>query len=116
PLYYQKLQDLLDTTFSAAQFEPLVDQVLGTWVTPGPITTIKNYMAQGRTYVQGQIAPFVAAKPGVATISGEPRSPTPSRNATLTVGGAGISHYRSKLNNGAYGSETPVGTAIQLTN
>jgi len=116
PLYYRKLQDLMDTTLSSAQFDPFVDQVLGGWVTPGPIATIKSYMAQRRAYVEGVIAGLVPPKAGIATISGEPRSPTPSRNATLTVGGAGISHYRFKLNNGAYGSETPVGTSIQLSN
>ncbi len=56
-----------------------------------------------------------ALVPAGASISGEPVSPTPVTTATLTVGGPGITHYRFKLDNGGYGSETPVATPITLS-
>lgn len=118
PIYYATLQRLLDTTFSQVQFNALIDQTLGGYVTPNTINAMKNWMTQRRAYVQGVIAPFVPAPviPPVATITGEPRSPTPSRNATLAVGGPGITHYSYRLNNGAFSVEAPVATPISLSN
>ncbi|MBN2507208.1 MAG: lamin tail domain-containing protein [Verrucomicrobia bacterium] len=53
--------------------------------------------------------------PGGASISGEPPPLTASSDATLVVGGPGITHYRWKLNDGAYGVELPVASIIQLS-
>ncbi len=53
--------------------------------------------------------------PAGASISGEPASPTPLTTATLKVGGPGITHYRYRLNNGAFGAETSVSNSINLT-
>jgi hypothetical protein len=46
---------------------------------------------------------------------GEPGSPTPLTSATLRVGGPGITHYRYRLNTGAYGAETSVTNPIVLS-
>src|SRR5687767_1701618 len=103
PVYFATLQRLLDTTFSETQFNNTVDQTLGGYVTPGAISNLKTWMNQRRASVQSQIGgpiPWNTNRP-VAMITGEPRSPTPSRNATLTVGGEGVTHYRYSLNNGA---------------
>lgn len=108
--YFQTFQRLLDTTFSQPQFDALADQTLGSYVPTTTINNIKNWMNQRRAHVQGLIAGNPA--PGVATISGEPRSPTPSRSAVLTVGGNDIVSYRFKLNNGSYTGERPVGSNI----
>ena len=116
PIYYQTLQRLLDTTFSEAEFNSLIDQTLGSYVTSATVTAIKNWMNGRRISVQGQISGFVQPTAGVATISGEPRSPTTFRSATLTVGGEGITSYRFRLNSGAFGGETAVATPIQLFN
>jgi hypothetical protein len=110
--YLQTLQLLLDTTFSQAQFDALADQTLGTYVPVGTVNQMKNWMNQRRAHVQGLIAGNAA--PGVATISGEPRSPTPSRNVTLTVGGNDIVSYRYKLNNGSYTGERLISSNIVL--
>jgi hypothetical protein len=56
-----------------------------------------------------------ALVPAGASISGEPRSPTPLTSATLTVAGPGITHYRYSLNGGPFGPETIVATPIQLS-
>jgi hypothetical protein len=116
PSYYATLQRLLDTTFSKPQFDSVVDSTLGSYVTPGMINNIKSWMDARRTFVQNTINGFVppVTNNPVATISNEPRSPTPFRNASLVVGGEAITHYRFKLNNGTYGAETPVSTLITL--
>jgi hypothetical protein len=118
PIYYATLQRLLDTTFSKPQFDALIDQTLSSYVASGTINNMKTWMDARRTYVQGVINGLVppATNNPVATISGEPRSPSPSRNATLTVGGDSITSYRFRLNNGAYSAETPVATPISLSN
>jgi hypothetical protein len=117
-LYYRTLQDLLDTTFSQPEFDALIDQTLLSYVPAGTVGNMKTWMNQRRAYVQGVITGLVppATNNPVATISGEPRSPSPVRTATLTVGGASITSYRYKLNSGAYSANTPIGTPISLSN
>ncbi len=57
-----------------------------------------------------------ALVPAGATIAGEPASPTPAPQATLTVGGPGITHYRYRVNNGAYSvNEYAAATPITLS-
>lgn len=79
--------------------------------------------------------PNLADKGGVirpgATISGEPPALTSATSATLTVGsrrtgsgipvagfpnGSGYTHYKWRLNGGAWSAETPITTAISLAN
>jgi hypothetical protein len=112
--YLQTLQRLLDTTFSKPQFDALVDQTLGSYVPINTINSIKGYMDQRRAHVQGLIQGNPA--PGVATITGEPRSPTPSRNALMTVGGNDIVSYRFRLNNGSWGGERSITQALVISN
>ena len=112
--YLQTVQRLLDTTFSKPQFDALIDQTLGTYVPITTIDVIKGWMDQRRTYVQGLLQGYAA--PGVATISGEPRSPTPSRNALMTVGGNDIVSYRFRLNNGSWGGERSITQALTISN
>ena len=112
--YLQTLQRLLDTTFSKPQFDALLDQTLGTYVPINTINAIKNWMDQRRTYVQSLLQGYPA--PGIATITGEPRSPTPLRNVTLTIGGNDITHYRFRLNNGSWGAERSITQALTIIN
>ncbi len=118
PLYYRTLQDIIDGPYSATEFNPVVDQIFADYPQlAGTATTIKSYMAARRTTVAGLIAglvPPVTNSP-VATVSGEPRSPAFATTARLTVGGTDITHYKFKLNNGAFGAETPVATPVTLT-
>jgi hypothetical protein len=115
PLYYQTLQRLLNTTFAKTNFDGLIDQVLREYF-PGIPSRMKTWMDSRRSYVQGLLNTYFATNPPppTATISGEPRSPTPFTTATLTVGGSNVVSYRYKLNNGSYGIETPVATPISL--
>lgn len=114
PLYYRTLQDLLDGPFSSSQFNATVDLVFANFPElASSATTVKNYMNSRRATVQALINGLVPPSTRVfATVSGEPRSPTLFSSATLAVSGNGITHYRYKLNNGAYGLETPVATPI----
>ena len=114
PLYYATLQRLLDTTFSKPQFDPLVDQVLGSYVPQATINSIKTWMDGRRTFVQSQLPAIVRSNPPFASVAGAPRSPSPHTSATLSLGGADITHYRYRLNGGAFGAETPVATPINF--
>ncbi len=115
PIYYQTLLELMNTTFSAAQFNPVADETLNGYVPQSVIDSIKSWMASRRVSVLGQIPPFVLSNAPVATISGMPRSPTPFRNATLTVGGSNVVSYRVSLNGAAYSVETAIATPINLS-
>ncbi|HUR47359.1 MAG TPA: lamin tail domain-containing protein [Candidatus Saccharimonadales bacterium] len=55
PIYYAQLKKLIDTTFSAAQLNPLLDRVLGGFVPAGTITAMKNWQASRNAYVLSQI-------------------------------------------------------------
>ncbi len=114
PLYYEILQELIDTTFSAARFNALVDHTLGDYVPTSVRDRIKSWMDSRRAFVQSAIAGHVPGTTPSAKISGEPRSPTPSTTATLAVGGEGVTHYRYRVNNGSFGAEFPVTTPIEL--
>jgi hypothetical protein len=116
PLYHQILQRLLDTSFAKTNFDALITQTLGSYVPLSTINTMRTWMDGRRSYVQGVLNTYFAGNPPppTATVAGTPRSPTPFANATLTVGGSNVVSYRFKLNNGAYGAETPVVTPISL--
>jgi hypothetical protein len=56
-----------------------------------------------------------ALVPAWATIAGEPLTPTARTNVTLTVGGAGLTHYRYRVNNGPFlTNEIPIATPLVL--
>src|ERR1043166_1647880 len=116
PIYLTTLQHLLDTTFSKLEFDLTIDQTLGDFVPAGVVSKMKTWMDGRRAYVQSFIAPLLppVTNPPTATISGEPRSPTPLRNGTLTVGGTGVTHYRYSLNGSAFGATNPASTPIVL--
>lgn len=118
PLYYRTLQDLLQGPFAAPQFNATVDQVFADFPQlASAATTVKNYMAARRTAVIPIIEDIFPPKTNspVATISGEPRSPTFATVAVLTIGGTDITHYKYKLNNGAYSGEFPVENLLRLS-
>ena len=50
----------------------------------------------------------------IATISGMPNDPTNQTDASLTIGGEGVTYYKYKLDDDAYGSETAVAVPITL--
>jgi hypothetical protein len=113
PLFYAEYRRLLAGAFSTNQLFSIMDQVLGDWVPAGSINSLKNNAQSKINYVSGALPPIpVAVK---ATISGEPDSPTYQTTATLNVGGTDITHYRYRVNNGAWSSDTAVSQPINLS-
>ena len=117
PIYFRTLQRLIDTTFSADQFNTLLDQTLGDYVPANILSGIKTWMDGRRAYARSQIPPDLPplVRPPVAMLAGTPRSPTPARTAAFTVGGEGVTHYRFQLNGAGFSPENPVATPIQFT-
>jgi hypothetical protein len=114
PLYYAELLRQLNTTFATNNLFPLFDQHLGSWPASTRLPSMKDWVVSRNANVRNQI-PAGFDPPAVATIAGEPPIVTYVTSATLTVGGDGITHYKYKLNNGTFGAETAVGTAISLS-
>ncbi len=115
PIYFQTLLELLNTTFSAAQFNATADQTLGGYVPQGVIDGIKSWMDARRAFVLTQIPALYDLTVPVATVTQVPRSPTPFRTASLVVGGTNVVSYQFSLNGGAYSVETLVGAPINLS-
>lgn len=55
PLYYRELLRLTETAYSAAEFNPLLDQVLGGWVPLEVIQRIKDFAAARNASIRSQI-------------------------------------------------------------
>jgi hypothetical protein len=66
PAYFREMKRLLDGPFSAAEFNPLVDTVLGGLVDPAVIQSIKTFN-QTRTAYVASLLPL-----NVGNIAGEP--------------------------------------------
>ncbi len=113
PIYYAELRHQLETAFSTDSLDSMFDEFLADWIPASVVARMKSFVAARNAYVLSQLpaAPVVIQ----ATLSGEPPAATYLTSATLTVGGPNITHYRYRLNNGAFGPETPVGTPIQLS-
>ena len=61
--YYTALRQQLQTTFSAEQFDALLDNHLTGWVPAGTINEMKNYMNQRRAYITGLVDAQLGAPP-----------------------------------------------------
>lgn len=90
PIYYQTLQQLLDTSFAKVNFDTTVDQALGGYVSAGTIANIKAWMDARRAFVQSQLTGVTNFVPPGAVVSAAPRSPRrspppPSRSAARTA-------------------------------
>lgn len=105
-LYFTHLQDLINGTFSAPEFNATVEQVLGSYVPEVTRTSLKTWMDSRRAYVQSQL-PAGLAFPPRAVISGTPRSPTAATAASFVISGERVSHYRYSLNGAPFSAELP---------
>lgn len=118
PVYYRIMQNLLNTTFSQAQFDAIVDSICGDIPeADANAATMKAYMNTRRTTVQGvingQVQPPLQTPRAI--IAGEPRSPAWRTTATLSVSGAGLSHYQWRLNSGAWSALIPIATPLNIS-
>lgn len=112
PLYYAEYRRQLAGLFNTNNLFPIFDQVLSGWVPTATIDSMKA-IALGRMNAAAAALP---ALPSIvqAAISGEPDSPTYLNSAVLTVGGPDITHYRYRVNNGAWSADQPVAQPIAL--
>jgi hypothetical protein len=98
PIYFRLWQQHLDTTFSPAQLDPLLDQMLGGWVTGNTIPNMKTFAANRRAYVLTQIPTNLTVATTLGTQSGYLYTTSPS--AALS-GQAHIIDTRGVLVNGS---------------
>jgi hypothetical protein len=113
PLFHAEYRRQLAATFTTNNLFSLVDQYLGDWVPSQTLQNVRNFIVARNAAVLAMLPPEPVTV--TATLSGEPTTQTYLNSATLTVGGQGVTHYRYRINGGAYGPETPVGVPIQLT-
>lgn len=111
-VYHAELRRLIDTVFTPESFNPLADRLLGEWVHVDTLAQIKQFAADRSAYVFS-VLPWVP-EAAHAMVSGEPPARTPQADVTLTVGGAGITHYRYRLNGDDYSPERSVSQGIVL--
>ncbi len=113
PLYFAEYRHQLAGLFNTNSLFPLMDQVLGDWV---PAATIDSMKAVAVGRMNAALAALPAAPVVVrATISGEPDSPTYLNSAALNVGGADITQYRYRVNNGAWSADRLVSQPLSLS-
>lgn len=84
PRYYAALKDLIDTTFSAAQLNPFLDNLLGSWVPQATISGMKSFADARRAYVLTQIPSDLTVSHNLSVQSGLPRTVDPN---TVTLSG-----------------------------
>ncbi|MBN2505174.1 MAG: lamin tail domain-containing protein [Verrucomicrobia bacterium] len=77
PLYFAELKRMCDTTFSAEQFNPETDRMLGAWVNPTYINSMKTWMANRRAYVLSQIPLDLTLETALPLQNGYYYTPTP---------------------------------------
>src|SRR5262249_39265008 len=98
PIYYRLLKNLADTTFSSGQMNPLLDQLLGGFVSQSALDNMKAFNASQVAYVVSQIPLSLTVSNNLAINNGFPYTTTP----TVARSGAGNAiDTRSVLVNGA---------------
>jgi hypothetical protein len=112
PLYYAELKRMIETTFSAAEVEPLLDQALGDWVTPQTITDMKNWVAARRTYVLSQIPQTLTVSSALPIVNGYYRT----TSGSISLSGMGnVIDTRFIRVNGTIAQWSPVGGMWSIT-
>lgn len=69
PLYYAEMKRLLDGPFNPAEFDPLVDQVLGGIAPVGPLNTMKSFNAARHAHI-ATLVPLVISVTNSQTAGG----------------------------------------------
>ncbi|MCL5280076.1 MAG: lamin tail domain-containing protein [Planctomycetes bacterium] len=97
PRYFWHLTNLIETTFSARQFDPLVDYLLGDWVPAARIATMKKFVADRDAYVLSIIPQKITVTNPPASAGGYPRV---AANAVSLTGQANAIDTRRVAVNG----------------
>lgn len=72
PIYFRELKRLIDTTFSPAELEPLVDKLLANYVPGGTLTALKNFAVARNASVLSQIPLSLTVNTALPITNGYP--------------------------------------------
>jgi len=95
-MYYAELQRLLDSTFTPAQIDPLIDRLLVGWADP-EINLMKNNQVARNAYVRSQIPLSLTVTSALPVVSGYPQTTSPILSLN---GGANVIQTRALKVNG----------------
>jgi len=97
-MYYATLLELCDTVFSPEQLHPLIDEVLGGWVSSAEVDDIKQFAAARVANVRGQVANAqLSVQSTLPVVGGYARS---SIDTAVLSGTASGAYVKSVLVNG----------------
>ncbi len=85
PLYYRELKRMADSQFSSAEMNPLLDQLLKSYVDAKSVDTMKAFNSNRVAYVRSQIPLTLAIAQDLSVVSGYPRTTSPA----ITLRGTG---------------------------
>jgi hypothetical protein len=106
PLFYAELKRMVETTFSAAEIEPLFDQALGDWVTPQVVSDMKTWVTQRRAFVLSQIPLNLTVTSPLPVVDGYYRT----TSGSISLSGTGnVIDTRFIRVNGTIAQWSPVG-------
>ena len=103
--YYYHLRDLIETTLSAEQLGPFLDNLLGDFVPANRIEDMKNFVATRNSYVLSLISPELSVETDLPQSNGYYQS---SDNAFSLYGTADAVKTRSVLVDGQMTAWSPV--------
>jgi len=103
--YYYHLKDLIETTFSAEQMGPFLDNLLGDFVPPSQIQDMMNFVEIRNQYVLSLIPSELTVETDLPQTNGYYQSNT---NAFILNGTADAVKTRSVLVNGQMAEYSPV--------
>ncbi|CAN5254060.1 hypothetical protein BH23VER1_BH23VER1_07890 [soil metagenome] len=83
--YFDALDDLMRTTFSAGRFDPIIRNGLGDWIPPATVDAIISWMDLRRAYVQSVIHRPLTAFSGLPTQGGIPRTTSSTTSLSGTA-------------------------------
>ncbi len=82
PKFYAALQQYATTIFSAAEINPLIDQLLGSWVPSSTIQNMKTFAANRAAWVLSQIPTSLTAASPETVQSGYPHTTNSTTSLT----------------------------------
>lgn len=104
PIYYRELKRLVDTTFSPGQLDPLIDNLLGSYVPSQTRAAMKQFAVNRNAYIRSQIPTNLTVNVGLSQSSGYFQSFSPS----VSLGGeANVIDTRSLRVNGVLANWIP---------
>jgi VCBS repeat-containing protein len=89
-LYYKNLEELVDTIFSQAQLDALVDNVLGGWIDATTINNLKSFATARRNYVNSLLPNDLTATSNLTTSNGYLHTTNPATVAFNGIADFGV--------------------------